>query len=237
MASHLRLSRREFWGGQTSRIYDAVAGERLAGWAHARFPPEGSRILDVGCGPGNWALRAARALPGSLVAGVDFSLPMVQRAEAKRRREGVLNCRFIAADARALPFLAESFDRARSTASLKFWPEPIQGLDEIHRILAPGGKLLVIEAARDTPPEEIREFLRSIRVGPLARSAGGWILSRFLRHHGLRLDSVAEIAARSRFRGGKAALLPGSPFFSLELSRSDDLPRARELAPGPLRRG
>jgi len=151
--------------------------------------------------------------------GADFSSGMVARAESARRQAGIVNCRFVVAEAGALPFLEAGFDSVRSTASLKFWPDPVGGLCEIHRVLAPGGKALLIEADREISPEEIPPFLGELGLSDLARPVGAFLLLRFVRRVGVTREEAAQMAQRSRFGGGKVEPIPRSPFFCMELVR------------------
>jgi SAM-dependent methyltransferase len=104
----------------------------------------GGRLLDLGCGTGLLATRLGRALPGSWVAGCDFSRGMLAQA-ARRDPEG----RWVQGDALALPFGAASFDAVVSTESFHWFPDQRAALAEILRVLRPGGRFL---AALVHPP-------------------------------------------------------------------------------------
>jgi SAM-dependent methyltransferase len=130
---------------------------RLAGWLMARKngPLNGlvverlevgaeDRVLDVGCGPGlAVAFAAARATCG-FVAGADASRVMVRQAARRSRaaiRAGRAEVRL--AEAARLPWPAGRFTRACSINSARFWPSLDAGLRELHRVLAPGGRLVL----------------------------------------------------------------------------------------------
>jgi SAM-dependent methyltransferase len=130
---------------------------RLAGWLMARKNGPlnglvverlevgaGDRVLDVGCGPGlAVAFAAARATCG-FVAGADASRVMVRQAARRSRaaiRAGRAEVRL--AEAARLPWPAGRFTRACSINSARFWPSLDAGLRELHRVLAPGGRLVL----------------------------------------------------------------------------------------------
>lgn len=114
----------------------------------------GDRLLDIGCGPGLGLAIAAGAARGGWVTGVDSSPIMLRQARRRnrgRRREGGVTV--VAADACALPFPDRRFHRAWSLNSMQFWPVPEVGMRELHRVLAPGGRVVVALMARsDDPP-------------------------------------------------------------------------------------
>lgn len=99
---------------------------------------EGTRFLDIGCGPGAALEHAASR--GASVAGVDPSPSMVERA-AKR----VPTADVRVASAEALPFADDSFDVVINVATFHHWADRQAGLVEALRVLAPGGRLHVVE--------------------------------------------------------------------------------------------
>jgi ubiquinone/menaquinone biosynthesis C-methylase UbiE len=101
----------------------------------------GDTVLDVGCGPGNFTRAFARAARDGIVVGLDASATMLERAV----REGVPpNVAYVRGDATALPFGAETFDAVCCFAALYLISDPLRALDEIARVLAPGGRVAVM---------------------------------------------------------------------------------------------
>lgn len=96
------------------------------------------RILDVACGTGILAERLAHELGTDLVCGCDSSGRMLEKAAARRA------ARWVQADAQYLPLSSGSLDVVVCTESFQWFPGPDAVLTEFHRVLAPGG-LLVVE--------------------------------------------------------------------------------------------
>ncbi len=95
--------------------------------------------LDLSCGTGNYALALAER--GLRVVGVDVSAPMLRVARAKSA-QAKLDIRWLRADASALPFRAGAFDLTTIVLGLEFTAEPGPVLQEAHRVLKPGGRLV-----------------------------------------------------------------------------------------------
>jgi SAM-dependent methyltransferase len=132
------------WGvGQYEVTADELMPFSRAVVAEAALQP-GEKVLDVGCGTGNAAAVAAQA--GADVAGVDPSPRLVEVA-----RERVPDGEFVVAGAEALPFDDATFDCAFSIFALIFAPDPEQGMDEIVRVLKPGGRAFVTSWVRTGP--------------------------------------------------------------------------------------
>ena len=96
-------------------------------------------LIDIGCGPGGFLARAQRELPGVRLAGMDLSEGMV--GELRERFGGSVEA--IVGDAENMPLASASFDAATVNMSIHHWPHPQAGIDEVFRILAPGGHLLL----------------------------------------------------------------------------------------------
>ncbi len=113
---------------------------------------EAPRVLDLGTGPGVSAFVLAEALgPAAEVVGVDLAAPMIARAEALRQRhyQHLPRLRFLEADAAALPFADASFDAVTGHSFLYIVPDRPRVLAEIARVLAPGGRVVLMEPARE----------------------------------------------------------------------------------------
>src|SRR5690348_6881251 len=102
----------------------------------------GERILDVGCGPGFYVSALLDVVgPTGSVIGIDISADMV--AMATKRCEGHHNVAFHQAPATKLPLDDSSFDAALSIQVLEFVSDVDAALAELHRVLRPGGRLVV----------------------------------------------------------------------------------------------
>jgi SAM-dependent methyltransferase len=103
---------------------------------------DGARVLDLACGPGNFTRHfAAAAGADGLVVGFDASAPML--AYAVHKDESATTA-YVRGDACALPFRAESFDAICCFGALHLFEDPLRALDEIVRVLAPGGRLALL---------------------------------------------------------------------------------------------
>lgn len=104
-------------------------------------PGPGTRVLDVGCGPGAAVRRATDA--GAEATGVDPSPAMVRIATRRSRRRPAAE--FAVGHAAELPLPDDSVDVAWTISAFHHWPDQAAGLDEVHRVLVPGGRFLVGE--------------------------------------------------------------------------------------------
>lgn len=102
--------------------------------------PAGAEILEVAPGPGYFAVELARR--GYAVTGLDISHTMVQIATEHARASGVA-VEFRHGDATRMPFDAGRFDLVVCQAAFKNFLDPVRALDEMHRVLRPGGMAVI----------------------------------------------------------------------------------------------
>src|SRR5918994_2808944 len=124
--------------------------------------PEAARILEVAPGPGYLAVEMARL--GFDVTGVDLSVTFVQLATDAARRAGV-DVRFLRADAAELPLTDGSFDLVVCQAAFKNFGRPVAALDEMHRVLRPGGAAVIGDMNRDATAADIRREVDAMKLG------------------------------------------------------------------------
>jgi SAM-dependent methyltransferase len=114
----------------------------------------GERVLDVGCGTGIVARRAAaRVGAAGHLAGLDLNEGMLR--VARRVSQGLRPAiEWRQGDAMALPFPDGSFDAVVCQQALQFFPDPEQGLRQMRRVTAAGGRLAVavLRPIRYSPP-------------------------------------------------------------------------------------
>jgi demethylmenaquinone methyltransferase/2-methoxy-6-polyprenyl-1,4-benzoquinol methylase len=102
----------------------------------------GDTVLDAACGTGDLALADLRAGAGRVV-GVDFSERMLERA---RKKSSAIE--WVCADLSSLPFADRSFQAVTIGFGLRNVTEPEETLDELGRVLAPGGRIGILEITR-----------------------------------------------------------------------------------------
>jgi len=157
----------------------------------------GEHVLDIGCGPGLLAYDIAAAVGSAgRVCGIDMSAAMV--AMSARRRAEQPWAEFQTADASLLPYPDDSFDAAVSAQVYEFLPNIPAALAELHRVLRPGGRALIL----DTDYGSL--VLHTEHPARMARVLSAWdqhfahanlprTLSRQLRDAGFRLRERTAI--------------------------------------------
>ncbi len=104
-------------------------------------PQPGQRVLDVATGTGIAAFMAAeRVGMGGEIVATDISEKMVEQTEAYAGERGIANMRFQRADAEELDFPEGSFDDAVCVLGLMYPADPQRAIEEMYRVLRPGGR-------------------------------------------------------------------------------------------------
>ena len=130
------------WAANADR-YTRVLAEFGALLVEAAAFAPGQRVLEIGCGNGDTAVAAGRAVghDGS-VLGVDLSEDMLGVARARVAAAGLTNTTFVAADATTFAPDEAGFDLAVSRFGVMFFDDPVAAFTNIRRLLAPGGRLV-----------------------------------------------------------------------------------------------
>lgn len=134
------------WFHDLVSFRDAVRQLRQRTADLARVQP-GEHVLDVGCGTGTLAIAVARRVGHTgRVVGIDPGTQQIARARAKaaRRKEPI---EFQTGVIEQLPFPEQAFDAVLSSLMMHHLPTPLkrQGLEEIARVLKPGGRLVIAD--------------------------------------------------------------------------------------------
>jgi ubiquinone/menaquinone biosynthesis C-methylase UbiE len=142
-----------YWRPVLARAAKGITGPGMAEEARiARLLlglRQGDAVLDVACGPGNFSREFAGVVgPEGLVVGIDASRTMLTRGEKDRRVARLDNLVFVRGDATRLPFRDGTFDGVCCFAALHLFAEPLAGLDEMRRVLAPGGRIALMTSVR-----------------------------------------------------------------------------------------
>jgi ubiquinone/menaquinone biosynthesis C-methylase UbiE len=165
------------YGGTPAEVYERYLVPAIfVPWSDLLLdtaaPRPGERVLDVACGTGIVARRAAqRVWPGGRVAGLDLDAAMLAAARsAASTLSAAAGIEWHEASAVAMPFSDASFDLVLCQHGLQFFPDKLAGLREMRRVLVPGGRLalVVLRAADETPGYAALSQALGRHVGPEA---------------------------------------------------------------------
>jgi ubiquinone/menaquinone biosynthesis C-methylase UbiE len=168
---------------------------------HARFiadrVPTGGRVLEIAPGPGYLAIELAR-LGKQEVYGLDISRTFVQIATANAHAAGV-SVDFCQGNASEMPYPDASFDFVVCRAAFKNFSDPMGALNEIHRVLKPGGRASIVDLRRESSQDQIRELVDGMKLSPLNSFWTKVTFRFFLLKNAYSRDAIEQMAARSRF--------------------------------------
>jgi ubiquinone/menaquinone biosynthesis C-methylase UbiE len=146
------------------QAYDAMMRRmRDRGWIETkliiRAGISSGLALEVGPGPGYLGLEWLKNTNGTTLKGLDVSDDMIALAERNAREYGLTDrVQYVNGDARRMPFENEYFDAVFTNGSLHEWAHPEEILNEIARVLKPGGRYCISDLRRDMNPL-IKAFL------------------------------------------------------------------------------
>ena len=130
----------------------------------------GGKIIDVGCGFGATNLALAQRFPDSEILGIDLSEPLLDIAvEAAKEANLSGRVRFEPADVQQIPYPENTFDVAININMLHLVDDPIRMLNEIERVLVPGGYLFISDLRRSLLGY-VEDEIRSALTIPEAKS-------------------------------------------------------------------
>ena len=114
---------------------------------------DAGEAVDLGCGPGYLVQELAERAPNLHVTGIDLSGEMLTQAEGYAQKSFLADrVDFKPGDVASIPFPDDSLDLVVSTLSLHHWGDPVAVLNEITRVLRPGGAYMIFDLRRDMPP-------------------------------------------------------------------------------------
>lgn len=134
------------------------AVESFAGVANpfslGRLEP-GERVLDLGSGAGTDSLVASRMVgPEGSVTGIDMTPEMLDKARSAAADMGAEHVEFVEGEAEKLPFADASFDVVISNGVIDLIPDKDAVFSELHRVLAPGGRIQIADVTIQRPVSE-----------------------------------------------------------------------------------
>lgn len=196
--------------GMVARWYAANTAEVMNEYAELAYRvadqlPRGSNVLEVAPGPGYFCIELARR--GSYtISGLDISHTFVKMA-AKRAAESGVSVNFTQGSASNMPFPRESFNFLLCRAAFKNFAKPVPALQEMCRVLKPGGRGLIIDLRRDADPGEIDRHVNAMGLSTVNR-----VLTRLA----FRTTLLKSAYSREQFEG----MLAQTQFSGVEIHES-----------------
>jgi len=154
----------EWYANLTRKALDDF--KALARHVSAEIPPDAD-VLEVAPGPGYFAVELAK-LGDYRITGLDISKTFVEIAQRNAAQAGV-QVDFRQGNASGMPFKSDSFDFLLCRAAFKNFGAPLGALREMHRVLKPGGRALIIDLRKDASNESVAKEVDGMKLGTVNR--------------------------------------------------------------------
>jgi ubiquinone/menaquinone biosynthesis C-methylase UbiE len=189
-------------GGFLARWYARTTAKNMADFKKdaeqvaAQVPARGS-ILEVAPGPGYLAIELAR-LGDHRVVGLDISESFVRIATENAAKAGVA-VEFQHGNVSAMPFIKDEFDFIVCRAAFKNFSEPVQALCEMHRVLKPGRKSLIIDMRSDASREAIDAEVKRMGLGIINSMLTKFVFKHMLIKRAYSRLKIRDMVAQTPF--------------------------------------
>ncbi len=161
----------------------------------------GSRILEVAPGPGYLAIEIAKR-GAYRVTGLDISHTFVEIA-TRNAREAHVDIDFRQGNASAMPFLENTFDLVLCRAAFKNFSQPLAAMNEMHRVLKPGGRALIIDLRKEASMDDINAYIKQADLGWANSVIYKATFRYLLLPRAYSKHQFADMAAKSAFAGAR----------------------------------
>ena len=186
----------KWYAANTAEVMNEYAelAQRIAGQV-----PEHSSVLEVAPGPGYFCIELARR--GSYaISGLDISRTFVNMA-AKKAAEAGVRVNFTQGSASNMPFPRDSFDFLLCRAAFKNFAKPVSALQEMCRVLKPGGRGLIIDLKRDANPGEISRHVDAMGLSAVNRVLTKLAFRTMLLKSAYSKEQFERMLEQARFSG------------------------------------
>ncbi len=189
--------------GRMAKWYATNTGKSMAEFGElarkiAAELPRGAKVLEVAPGPGYFCIELAK-LGTFSITGVDLSRDLVEIATGNAAQAGV-QVDFKQGNASNLPLENNTFDFLLCRAAFKNFGEPVRALQEMHRVLKPGGRAVIIDLRKNAPMEDINRHVDTMGLSPWNRLITKLTFRFMLLKSAYTRAQFEHMLAQSRFR-------------------------------------
>lgn len=159
----------------------------------------GEEVLELAPGPGYLSIELAK-LGNYRITGLDISETFVEIARKNAREAGV-DIDFRHGDASRMPFEDDTFDFIVCRAAFKNFSRPVAALDEMHRVLKPGGRALILDLRGDVSREAVEKHVKEdLGLNGFNRFMTKWAFKFMLIKRAYTKDAFEQLVSKSRFK-------------------------------------
>jgi ubiquinone/menaquinone biosynthesis C-methylase UbiE len=162
----------------------------------------GAKVLEVAPGPGYFAIELSK-LGSYAITGLDVSKTFVELARRNALEAGAARVEFRLGNASAMPFEGEQFDFLFCRAAFKNFSEPVKALEEMYRVLKPGGQGLIIDLRRDASLDSINEEVARMGLGFFSALTTRMAFRLMLLKRAYTKADFERMAGQTQFRSAK----------------------------------
>jgi ubiquinone/menaquinone biosynthesis C-methylase UbiE len=190
--------------GMAARWYDKNTRkhrlEEMKGYAKevAKHIRNGSSVLEVAPGPGYLAIELAKMGKFNIV-GLDISRDFVEIARRNAKEAGI-EVEFRQGNVSDIPFPDNTFDFVICTAAFKNFKDPVGALNEMYRVLMPGGTALIVDMNRNASDQQINEYTENTGAKGMDRLLMKLMFKYFLRNGAYTKDEFITLISRTTFK-------------------------------------
>jgi ubiquinone/menaquinone biosynthesis C-methylase UbiE len=185
--------------GSQARLYDANSREhrmdeiRRDAKELARHIHPGDSVLEIAMGPGYLSIEMAK-LGSYAITGMDVSQDTVDIA-ARNAKEAGVDIVFLQGNASKMPFQAGSFHFIVCVLAFKNFKDPLGALNEMHRVLKPGGKARIMDLDRNASENYMAAFIRNMGL----RGMGALLVRKIQKNGAYTRREFEHYISRSKF--------------------------------------
>jgi len=161
----------------------------------------GASVLEIAPGPGYFCIELAK-LGDYRISGLDISKSFVKIARSNAAEAGI-PVDFRLGNASDMPFPEASFDFTFCQAAFKNFSQPVKAIEEMYRVLRPGGTAVISDLRRDASMDDIAREVDNMGLGTLDRLFTKWTFKAMLLKTAYSVEEMRSMIAQTSFKSAR----------------------------------